>query len=73
MLLLEIDSRQTEKRCVSVSAGVHADSHCADVGVEAGEDDASFPSLLQNAGQDDIEVGVHVEVGRQVAVPRPVL
>lgn len=42
---------------------MHVHSHCADVGVEAGEDDASFPSLLQNTGQDDIEVGVHVEVG----------
>lgn len=42
---------------------MHVDLHCADVGVEAGEDDASFPSLLQNAGQNDIEVAVHVEIG----------
>lgn len=38
-------------------------SHGADVRVEAGEDDASLSSFLQNAGQDDVEIGVHVEVG----------
>lgn len=37
--------------------------HGADIRVEGGEDDASFASFLQNAGQDDVEEGVHVEVG----------
>lgn len=43
--------------------------HRADIWVEAGEDDAPFSASLQNTGQDDIEEGIHVEVGRQVVVP----
>lgn len=49
------------------------DLHGADVRVEAGENDAPLAGFLQHAGQDDVQVGVHVEVGRQVALPRPVL
>lgn len=48
-------------------------SHCADVWVEAGEDDASLPTFLQNAGQDGVQEGIHVEVGRQVVTPRAIL
>lgn len=47
--------------------------HCADVWVEAGEDNAAVAAVLQYAGQDDVQEGVHVEVGRQVLGPRPVL
>lgn len=37
--------------------------HCADIWVKAWEDNAPFPSFLQNTGQDNVEEGVHVEVG----------
>lgn len=47
--------------------------HYADVWVEAGEDNAAVAAVLQYAGQDDVQEGVHVEVGRQVLGPRPVL
>lgn len=47
--------------------------HYADVWVEAGEDNAAVAAVLQYAGQDDVQEGVHVEVGRQVLGPRTVL
>lgn len=37
--------------------------HGADIWVKAGEDNTSFPASLQDTGQDDIQVGIHVEVG----------
>lgn len=49
------------------------DSHGANIWVKTGEDDASFSRFLQNAGQDGVQEGVHVEVGREVSVPRSVL
>lgn len=45
------------------SSSIQLCLHAADVRVEAGEDNASFPAFLQNTGQDDIEEGIHVEVG----------
>ena len=47
--------------------------HCADIRVETGKDDASFPTVLQNARQDNVEERVHVEIGGQVSIPRPIL
>ena len=47
--------------------------HGADVGVEAGEHDASPASFLQHAGQDGVQEQVHVEVGQHVSIPRAVL
>lgn len=47
--------------------------HYADVWVEAGEDNAAVAAVPQYAGQDDVQEGVHVEVGRQILSPRPVL
>lgn len=48
-------------------------SHGADVGVKAGEDDTSFAAFPQHAGQDDVEEGVHVEVGRKASLPWAIL
>lgn len=47
--------------------------HDADVWVKAGEDNAAVPALLQDAGQDDVQEGVHVKVGRQILSPGAVL
>lgn len=47
--------------------------HDADVWVKAGEDNAAVPAILQDAGQDDVQEGVHVEVGRQILGPRTIL
>lgn len=47
--------------------------HCADIRVEAGEDDAAISTFLQNAGQDDVQESVHVKVGGQIFGPWPVL
>lgn len=43
--------------------------HCADIRVEAGEDDAAISTFLQNARQDDVQEGVHVKVGGQIFGP----
>lgn len=48
---------------------IGANLHGADIRVKTGEDNASFAAFLQNAGQDGVEVGIHVEVGWQVSVP----
>lgn len=42
---------------------IHLCLHGADIWVKAGEDYSPFAAFLQNTGQDDVEVAVHVEVG----------
>ena len=61
--------------CVCVPACVHVCQriHGAHVRVEAGEHDTALAGHLQDAGQDDVQERVHVEIRGQVTVPRAVL